>query len=50
MKGQKKKNGERGGSKMEEGEWGGETGRRLGGAPLGGTKEGEEIRKRRVEE
>ena len=30
----KKRKGRREGSKMEEGEWGGETGRRLGGAPL----------------
>ena len=34
VKGQKTKR-RREGSKMEEGEWGGETGRRLGGAPLG---------------
>ena len=45
MKGQKK-DGERGGSKMEEGEWGRETGRRLGGGTTRG-QEGEEIRPRR---
>ena len=34
---------------MEEGEWGGETGRRLGGAPLG-DKRGKRIQERRAEE
>ena len=34
---------------MEEGEWGGETGRRLGGAPLV-EKRGKRIQERRVEE
>ena len=48
MKGQKTKRG-REGSKMEEGEWVGETGRRLGGAPLG-KKRGKRIQERRAEE
>ena len=48
MKGQKK-DGERGGSKMEEGEWGRETGRRLGGAPLG-DKRGKRLDQGGVEE
>ena len=34
---------------MEEGEWGRETGRRLGGAPLG-DKRGKRLEKRRAEE
>ena len=47
--GTKRKKGRREGSKMEEGEWGGETGRRLGGAPLG-EKRGKRIQERRGEE
>ena len=45
----KKRKGRREGSKMEEGEWVGETGRRLGGAPLG-EKRGKRIQERRGEE